>query len=286
MFSGNPNGGEIRSVDYVDEQVAWILTLTTLYKTEDGGRTWIEQPKPIPGYPLGEMTGVKFLKGGQMGWAAGGLFRQATRKEQLIGAPTNIYNAQTKMILTPVIFQTNDHGKTWVRQSLPDIWGRAYVPTFLNERQGIAFGGSGVFYTGNGGKRWKDVDFKKSCTDERYQEAYDARPLQVFFLDFRNVWLTFDDGRMTKSIDGGQSWCDLVAAGAINFDYYDAYFRKIYFANVSHGWGLGANGFLYETKDGGKTWTKVSNTHFDDMFFLDNETGWLISKLGMFRISS
>ena len=284
VYAGKQFESEIRTVDYVNERIAWLLTLRKVYKTEDGGRTWIEQVSPIPDDSQGEATSVTFLKDGKLGWITGGMYRPMTKQEQTAGAPRTISDLPNKTIVKPAIFSTEDAGKTWKAQSVPSNSGRVYGPTFVDEQRGLAIGDLGVFYTTNGGKQWKYVDFKKSCTDEKYLEGYDMKPLEVFFLDSRNAWLTFEDGRIAKSNDGGQSWCDLLGSDSVKFDYYEKYFKKIHFTDSLHGFGLGANRLIYETKDGGKTWNRVVDTPADDMFFLDNGTGFLVSKAGLFQI--
>jgi photosystem II stability/assembly factor-like uncharacterized protein len=285
IYSGNQFQGEIRTVDYVDERIAWMVTTSKLLRTEDGGQNWIEHVSPIPNSPLGEVTGVKYLKDGRTGWITGGIYRPLTRNERLSGVPRNMSDPPSNAVITPAISHTVDGGKTWIRQSLPNALGRLYVPTFLNERQGVAVGDSGVFYTINSGSQWNYVEFGKSCTDEKYLRGYDFRPLNIFFLDSQNGWLTFADGRIARSSDGGKTWCDLLAPTEDNFASEQRHLEEIHFADLSHGWGLGANGFLYETKDGGKTWDETLTSKFDDMFFLGNETCLLVSKAGLFQLT-
>jgi photosystem II stability/assembly factor-like uncharacterized protein len=261
-----------------------MLTIQRLLKTEDGGRAWAEQPLPFPDYPSGDLRAITFLKDGKTGWAGGGIYRPLTKDEERNGVPRNISDPPSHTVLKPAISYTDDGGKTWNSQSIPNDTGRVFGLTFLNDQQGLALESSGPFYTTNGGKHWARVEFKKSCTDERFLEGYDSNALQVFFLDSRDAWLTFEDGRIAKSSDGGKSWCDLLAPGSLNFNYYEKYFKTIHFADSLHGFGLGANHLLYETRDGGRSWNKVVDTPADDMFFLDDGTGWLVSKAGLFHI--
>jgi photosystem II stability/assembly factor-like uncharacterized protein len=284
VYSGSSDSTQIGSVDYIDPQVAWILTLHKLLKTEDGGRTWVEQLRPLPDYPLGDLRAVKFLKGGKIGWAGGGIYRPLTREEERTGVPRNIADPPAHSVLRPAVFYTEDGGKTWLPQTLPVNTGRISRFTFVNEKEGIAFASSGLLYTRDGGKQWKPVEFRKSCTDERFLEGYDMSPLEVFFLDSQNAWLTFEDGRMAKSTDGGQTWCDLVAPNVVPFGSYEKYFKNIHFTDLSNGWGLGADRLLYETSDGGRSWTRTVGGQFDSIFFLDQNTSFLVSKGGLFQI--
>lgn len=284
IYSSDSDGSRINSVTYVDAKIGWILTLQKLLKTEDGGQTWAEQHRPLPAYPLGDLRTVTFLKGGKVGWAGGGLYRPLTAGERRTGVPRNVSDPSSHSVLRPAIYHTEDGGKTWDSQSIPNETGRVSGFTFLNEQQGVAFEGSGIFYTANGGKQWKPIEFKKSCTDERFLEGYDMSPLQVFILDSRNAWLTFEDGRIAKSSNGGRTWCDLLLPNSVQFDYYEKYFKRIHFTDSSHGFGLGANHFLYETRDGGMTWNKLMGTEADDIFFLANDSGLIVSKAGLFKI--
>lgn len=286
IYSGNANSGEISTFEYIDQRLGWLLTIQKLYKTEDGGRNWLVQAKPWPDHPLGELRTIDFLTDGKIGWAGGGSYRPMTKDEKRTGLPRNITDPPSNNVLAPAIFRTEDSGRTWTPQSFPSTTGRIYDLTFLNAQQGVALESSGPFYTKNGGNEWRSVDFKKSCTNARYLEGYDMRALQVFFLDSRNAWMSFEDGRIAKSADGGQSWCDLLQPNAVEFNYYEKYFKKIHFATLLHGWGLGANGLLYETSDGGKAWAQALSIQIDDMSFLNDGTVRLISKAGLFQISS
>ncbi len=263
--------------------MAWLLTPHKLLKTENGGVTWIEQPQPLPSYPVGDVRTIEFLTDGKSGWVAGGIYRPVTENEKRFGLPRNISDPPSNTVLKPAVVHTEDGGKTWLRQSIPDNTGRIYALTFLNDQEGFALESSGPFYTRDGGKVWRRSDFRRSCTDQKYLEGYDSPPIQVFFLDSRNAWLSFEDGRIAKSTDGGASWCDLLAPNALKSDYYEKYFKKIHFIDRLSGFGLAADGLLYETKDGGKTWIVNVNIRSDDAFFFQTKC-WLISRQGLFEV--
>jgi photosystem II stability/assembly factor-like uncharacterized protein len=285
VFTANKVGQEIVSYMYINPHHGWILTNQRFYKTEDGGVSWLDETDSILDNERGELTSFTFTKDGLQGWVGGGLYRKATNAEVLGGVP-NTAKRNDGRILQSIIIHTEDGGTSWSTQDLPKRVGRIYQIRFITADIGVALGDGGTFYTHNGGKLWKDVNFDSSCTLQKYREAYDARALEVFFLDTKLAWLVFDDGRIAKTFDSGRNWCDLLAPNAVDFDYYEKYFKKVYFVSPEHGWGLGANLFLYESKDGGATWKKTSNDEFDDLYFLDDHTGWLVSGRGIFRLES
>jgi len=282
IYSNERNGEAIATVRFIDSQKAWLLTSNKIYRSQDG-KTSIEEASPLPG--AGEVSSIEFLENGNVGWVGGGVYRPVKQEEVARGLPNNVYDVQSQSVLQSALARTNDGGKTWVQQKLPPVLGRVLGLKFVNESHGLAITSGGIFVTTDGGNQWQPVSFKRECTDQKYLEGYDWRPLQPFFLDEKNVWLTWADGRITKSLDGGKTWCDLVTAGAIKFNHYDAYFKEIAFVDANHGIGLGANRLVYETTDGGKTWSQTLNTQFDDMDMVDKNTVWLISKLGLFQMN-
>ena len=166
-------------------------------------------------------------------------------------------------------------------------WGRLLRVKFFDENHGVATGEADVHYTSDGGKSWKPPSFKKRCVREEYlSDYYEARPLDVEMLNSKEWWISFNDGRIAKSVDGGRSWCDLLQAGKLAFgDSARKGFIKLHFVTPLEGWGPGVDGFVYETKDGGKRWDRlISQIKFDSMFFLNQTYRLLVSKQGLFRL--
>lgn len=288
VYSADSYEGHIWSVQFVDAREGFMHRFNGLYKTEDGGRTWINgPPTPFDG-GKGDLSLLKFREGGRVGWAGGGIFRPISQKELKGGVPNNTFNSATKEVLDGALFRTDDGGLSWKRQPVSLRADRFFDLYFIDERRLLVLGSRGVFYSENQGGRWMPVKFRSECVGQRYLEEYEGRPLSAYFVDSKVGWVSFDDGRIVKSTDGGLSWCDLVPSGAIEFALpFDKYLRKIHFSDPTHGWGLGGDGFLYKSADGGAKWQRVeTDFKIDDMYFLDRNHGWFISKIGLFRIGS
>jgi photosystem II stability/assembly factor-like uncharacterized protein len=272
----------------VSEPVGWKHSHLGIFKTSDGGRTWIRKPTVLDS-PDGEVRTIWFLKDGKTGWIGGGAFRPQTEEELKLGVANSTKDVTGKKVLEEAILRSGDGGETWQKQTffVEGGWGRLLRVKFFDENQGVATGEADVHYTSDGGKSWKPPSFKKRCVREEYlSDYYDARPLDVEMLNSKEWWISFNDGRIAKSVDGGRSWCDLLQAGKLAFgDSARKGFIKLHFVTPLEGWGLGVDGFVYETKDGGKRWDRlISEIKFDSMFFLSQTYGLLVSKQGLFRL--
>jgi photosystem II stability/assembly factor-like uncharacterized protein len=280
-------GQEILSYYFADTQTGWALSSDGLYKSVDGGQSWNRQQSPIDS-PLGQIYSIHFQPGGKTGWLAGGIFRPQTTEEMRSGVPNNTKGITGKEVLEEVIFRTGDGGLTWQQQSLsPKLIGRITSVQFFDEDHGAAMGELNIYYTKDGGKKWIKSGFKSNCVKEEYlSDNYDSRPKAIEMLDVNLWWLSYDDGRIIKSVDGGRTWCDLLQPGKVNFDEPGmTFFTKMYFDNPEHGVGLGWDQYLYETKDGGSNWQRlISDVKFKCLSPLTSHCKLAVSGTNVFCI--
>jgi len=243
-------------------QVGWMERASGTYRTEDGGANWIKVLTPIE-YPKGMNAGMYFLNDGQIGWLAGGLYKPVSLKRFLEESPASyLVRGSTEdggnAFLYQSILKTTDGGKTWRKQSLPDEVGEIFSLNFADDKRGVALGGSDIFFTKNGGKQWSPAVLKPECVDPDFIKFPDSRPRAVAFAEPSLAWVSYDNGRVLKSTDGAENWCDLLRPEEVwHRGEHDAYFQKLYFNSPTRGWGLKANGTLHKTEDGGRTWTPL-----------------------------
>ncbi|MGH7807940.1 MAG: WD40/YVTN/BNR-like repeat-containing protein [Thermodesulfobacteriota bacterium] len=287
IFSSDARAQEIRNFGFLNLRIGWMLRWEGIYITEDRGFTWIKQPSTLLDHPKGTLHSVTFTEDGKIGWAIGGLYRPISRKDLAERRfPNNTVSSELRSVLYGAIFSTDNGGISWRQLFISSEPGRFLCLAFLDIKRGIVVGDAGVYYTDNGGNQWKEAIFNENCTNLKDKNFFEQTPVYVNLVQPGLGWLSFNNGLVLKSTDGGQAWCDLLrpeqvwARGDQN-----AYFKKIHFLDSTHGWGLKANGSLCETKDGGETWEEVeAKIKFDDMYFLDTNNGWVVAKVGMFRI--
>ncbi len=297
LRGGDQTGHDIDNIQFVTPRRGWMQSGASLYETVDGGRSWNEVITPLSG-ATGILGSSYLLGDARTGWVAGGLARhpRSAKEEKSLTKYDRWETAQGVMILEAAIFRTDDGGKTWTREFLPSsTLSRGKIRT-LYIRGGeprIALGLNAPFYSRRPLKSWRRGVFDKGCIDERlWQETDDERfPMAVSFVGQNIGWLSFKDGYMAKTTDGGRSWCDLVQRGSVRFEERDGFFVQLYFVSAQHGFGLGSDGGLYETTDAGKTWRKLARglpeglVRFDWIYFVDPQSGWAVSKDGIYRIS-
>ena len=278
---------EIVSYSFIDTEIGFSFSFDKLYRTADGGLTWTHQESPLEN-SNGQTHALWFLGDGKTGWLAGGIYRDQTADELQNGVPNNTRDVTGKRVLEEAIFRTNDGGKTWQQQRFVDgaNLGRILQIQFVNAEQGLALGEQVVYQTRDSGATWNSIDFQKSCVRKEYlADEYDVSPDNVEMLDSKLMWISYRDGRVIKTVDGGQHWCDLIQPGAVSFEGTGReLFTAMHFANGNHGWGLGADRLLYETRDG-KTWSRVnSELRFNGIDFIGPELGFLVSDNSIYNL--
>lgn len=276
-----PSLNAISNLEFVSLRVGFLQAAHEIYKSEDGGDTWIR----LRNLPLDEPTCFTFLSDGKQGWVGGESYIPISIQQARNLPKEEIAHRNGLSAIRGIIYGTQDGGNTWRRQPLPKTFGSIESLCFYNDRHGLALGLYQVLYTDDGGRRWKEADFKNACVDEEKWRASsdDRNPISVFATTNLG-WLVFKDGYMARSTDGGRSWCDFRQPGDVKFESSYEVLSSIHFIDSEHGFGL-AGYRLYQTSDGGKTWTKHPLDARIDALTFANVHGWAVGSEGLFRIS-
>ena len=172
-----------------------------------------------------------------------------------------------------IVVQTKDGGHTW--RELPRTYqhaGDEYGPpafSFLDANRGwIAWWNLAsepkIIRTGNGGRNWQDVP------GEFLQKV-------IFFDDSRGYGTEVT--KFLRTNDGGQHW---TGSPIPDLRFID----RMFFLTPEIGWIAGTDGkdfFVFHTTNGGRDWEESKTTPPDelanvrDIFFLDQNRGWLIT---------
>lgn len=68
-----------------------------------------------------------------------------------------------------------------------------------------------------------------------------------------------------------------------------AWLRSVFFHDQNRGWAAGSKGTLLHTTDGGQSWqvrANVGNDIIRDIFFLDQQTGWLVCEVNAYELKT
>ncbi|HMR40242.1 MAG TPA: YCF48-related protein [Ignavibacteria bacterium] len=160
-----------------------------VFKTTNGGNSWLQIPLSIPNTPLYDLDFID----ANTGWIFGGY---------PFGSP-------------PIISRTTNGGVSWTNQtSTPVLDGTVAAGSFKDANTGYFTYGSNLFKTTNGGTNW---NIFQTFAADLYWSVVQCLPGNTVYLG--------GNRRVLKSFDGGNTW-DTVYIPAdkpniFNMDWYD-----------------------------------------------------------------
>jgi photosystem II stability/assembly factor-like uncharacterized protein len=166
----------------------------------------------------------------------------------------------------------------WTEQPLSTDAGLRDI-FFLDDQRGWTVGGG---YPVEGGIVGRTTDGGRSWSFEsglagRSKRKQNVQLHAVRFLDDRKGFIVASDGRILRTVDGGEHWHTAYHAGRFLLD--------LHFVDERHGWAVGSSGVL-RTTDGGATWEPQQRTEEEPQVtgravrFLDRELGWVVGSNG------
>lgn len=182
------------------------------------------------------------------------------------------------------LVRTQDGGKTWAAISMPsNVSGTLRHAQFVDPRNGwtssaecqtsgdIVLCTSALYATGDGGQTWvRRPDLLGDIDDHLFR-----------FIDSRTGVLVRADGRMQRSVDGGQTW----EAATVDRPSASAPLQ-LQFIDAQQGWLLrrDAQAPLLRTTDGGRSWRAMAwptgQPAPAGLRFLDAQHGWVVGAGG------
>jgi photosystem II stability/assembly factor-like uncharacterized protein len=217
-----------------------------LYRTTDGGATWVSV---LTLEVYGQLSGVAFSDA-QHAWAVGGDYSK---------------DSQGALLLT-----SSDAGKTWTRTPFTATSALEKVQ-FPTATAGYITGDDGAVYsTSDGGGHWTRV----------LAGATDVAFTGLSFADATHGWVCggqgnedFYGGRCYATADGGATWKDVSPDPSMVL-------HSLSFVSATEGWVLGEDQTVFHTSDGGATWSKerltiLSQAQLWDVHFVDAQNGWV-----------
>jgi photosystem II stability/assembly factor-like uncharacterized protein len=145
------------------------------------------------------------------------------------------------------VFVTDDGGENWRAASFPNGSARNLADfDFVDEDNGWAAGGDGVFRTRDGGESWMPV-----CLSQPYDRELMGHAIQM--LGAWRGWLVGPHGTLQSTDDGGLTWAR--AATPLTREE-QPFLSDVSFPDPMNGWVVGEEGTILHTSDGGTTWAR------------------------------
>ena len=231
------------------------------YRSTDSGKTWVKDAtvttNPVTvnffnqqyGYAVGD-AGVIVTTNGGATWQ---------NKRFIPGGDVWFVTPSTGYLAGySSLYKSTDTGSTWI-----PLIQRPYPQSifFLNEQQGWFGGRDSLYQTQNGGASWTG------------QKVTNGDVRTIYFSNSSIGWLTADSS-VYRTTNGGSTWAK-ISLGASAFD--------LQFLNTQIGYVSITNSVL-KTTDGGLTWKTTLAAplnYFPELFFLDENTGWVTGDKGI-----
>jgi photosystem II stability/assembly factor-like uncharacterized protein len=220
--------GPILDLSFVDGLHGWILDPFSIWRTEDGGKSW---QKFHPGTKRNKIVehffAMQFIDD-KVGWitALGG-----------------------------TVYSTIDGGKTWQDYKVTPTNNDVRALYFVDEKNGWVFCGSNgeLFHTQDSGKTWQ-------LQSTPYQNI---NIKSINFINKSEGWAVGSQtikgintpyethGLILHTTDGGMNWQKM------EIEKKEKFYAGVYFNNLEQGWLFSSNN-IYHTDDIGKTWNQVA----------------------------
>ncbi len=254
-------GRSIAVAGHKDQPLTYYFGATGggVWKTEDGGVTWIN-------------VSDGFFKVGIVGALA-----VAESDPNVVYAGTGEACIRGNAMPGEGIYKSEDAGKTWKFIGLKD--GQTISKIRVHPRDenlvyaavlGHAFGPNperGVYRSKDGGKSWQRILFKNDSTGA-VDLAIDPNNPRILYAAmwqaFRNPWSMTSGGKgsgLWKSVDGGDTWTDLDSSKGIPKGIKGKIGIAVSPAKPDRVWASieSDEGGLFMSDDAGKNWTSVND---------------------------
>ena len=168
------------------------------------------------------------------------------------------------------LIKTTDGGTTWT--DIPAPHGGEYNSIFAISDQKLWMVGDfgRIVHSTDGGATW-------ITQNSLVQNGLTS----VFFTDENNGWAAGWEGTLLRTTNGGTNW----VKQTFTFTFTNE-IRTVFFTDANNGW-LAAGSKYAKTTNGGTTWEQVQiSTNFDDIHFVNNTVGFVLTQGGTERSAS
>lgn len=231
----------------------WAVgTNGVIYKTENGGNSWVKQESNS----TSTITGIQFINE-LIGWVStsdGKIIKTDNGGTNWVEISSNtgvnyknvhFVNETIGWAITStgVILKTINAGLTWSNPTTNNLG--VVIKLKINSITNlIAVSSIGKVYNSiDGGSNWTETGISNN--------SYILNDVFISPLNESNLWATSSTGIILKTNNGGNTW-DLQSN---NTNTLDDLFGITFHDNLV-GWAVGANGTILKTINGGSSWTK------------------------------
>lgn len=280
---------DLNTVFFLDSKRGWVGGDNGfLSRTEDGGRTWIQQSVSTTDgindiYFRDKEDG--FLLAGNtifMTHDNGTRWSEARRflPSEFDGASVELYSvrfsskkrgwvvgsvSKRDRVIDSILVSTDNAGETWSRLRAPSRSELIHID-FDNDKRGWIVGTAGtILNTTDGGETWTKQN--SGITNTIYH---------VDFRDDKKGWAVGERGTILRTTDGGTNWTPVTAGVRSTL-------LSVQFVKDDDGWAVGRGGTILRSDDGGQTWIQQQSNTKENLYALsfNKKIGWSVGGNGI-----
>ncbi|WP_435132731.1 YCF48-related protein [Formosa sp. A9] len=318
LLNPKPTANTGKDVEFVTDNIGFIITSNELLETTDAGNTWSKKSNVLGGNDISFYNSVGFVVGNN-GYVLNSLDNGASWTQVATGFNGNFNTVNiiddNNIILSTSnsIVKTGDGGATWNSLSIPN--SGVNKTSFTSTLIGHAVCKNGIILkTINGGENWYHTKDDSYTGPSNYFTVYfvnedigfasrehrniykttdggetwvtlsrtDDSIYDFYFLDENTGFATGNHGATYKTEDGGATWKNIFFQ---NGPIFNTSMYGIYFQDSNVGYATGARGRIIKTTDGGNTWVSHSENYIDfsQIQFIDNNIGYAQSRKNFYK---
>jgi len=159
--------------------------------------------------------------------------------------------------------KTTDGGETWTTQSSTEVYGLIYALDQDNLIAGLADSFSGDIYKSeDSGENWEVLTNPISPLAGAYNDVCFVNES----IGYLSAWYS---DHLVQTIDGGDTWSEIMIDIVDGADFFSDDFRSVYFASEEIGVLTHESGIL-KTSDGGSTWSEIKPVDAHTSFYAES----------------
>lgn len=163
------------------------------------------------------------------------------------------------------VLKSTDTGVSWsqISTGFNDSFNTVNI---VDEQNIILSSPNNIVKTNNGGISWQSLKIPNVTVNK------------TFFVNSLIGHAACNNGKLLKTIDGGQNWYVTQSTNTFPSNYF-----TVYFVNENLGFATKEHSDMYKTTDGGETWAKVTgiNDAIYSLYFIDENTGYAVGEYGV-----
>lgn len=245
LLNPKPTANTGKGVEFVTNNIGYIITSNELLETLDAGNTWTKKQNISSGNDMSFYNTKGYIVGNN-GYVLESVDNGASWNQISVGFSgncntVNIIDDKNIILSTSnSIVKSNNGGNTWQSFTIPNV--TVVKTAFTSSLVGHAVCNNGIILkTIDGGQNWyKTIDNNNISLSDYFT---------VYFVNQNIGFATRDRNDLYKTTDAGENWVEISETNQAIYDFH--------FLDENNGFATGEYGATYKTTDGGTTWNQI-----------------------------